>query len=300
MIAVITGADGFIGHCLAKQLLDRGYKVIGIGININRVKDLDSDAFEFIVAKFENYVDLADKLPKKIDFFFHFAWDGVFGEAFKDYSLQINNAKYACDALMIAKRVNCKKFILASTINVLETRAYMSLDSFEPRYTNVYSMCKLAAEMICKTLAYQNGIEFNCGLISMVYGENNASKMVPNVVIRNLLEGVESNLVGAEVPYDLIYVEDVARLFIAIAEKGVNQKTYYVGHSRLSTFGELFNAIKKIINPKGILNFGVYEDKNRIDYSLIKLDELEKDTGCSPIEDFELSIIKTANWLKQM
>lgn len=296
---VVTGADGFIGHCVVEHLLKLNKKVYAIGINGDKLSDLECDNLEFIKAYFEDYSTLAEKLMNKnIDTFFHFAWNGVFGEAFKNYELQLSNAKYCCDALMIAKEIGCKKFVLASTINTLETRHYMTLDHFQPRFTNVYAMSKLCAEMMCKTLAYQNKIEFNCGLISMVYGENNGSKMVPNIVIGNLLTGKDSNLVPADVPYDLIYVHDVADGFIAIGENGIDQKTYYVGHQQLSTFGEIFTKIRDILNPNGKLNFGVYPDTNAIDYSLMNLSGLYDDTRYEPSYDFEESIRNTANWLK--
>ena len=295
---VVTGADGFIGSVLTEQLLQMGAEVFAVGIDEKKLSHIYNDKLHFIKAFFEEYENLGDRIDGEIDCFYHFAWNGVFGEAFKNYELQLLNCKYACDALMIAKSLNCKKFVLASTINTLETRKYMSLDNFQPRFTNIYAMSKLSAEMMCKTLAYQYGIEFNCGLISMVYGENNGSKMIPNIVIGNLLQNKETNLVPAETVYDLIYVKDVAKGFISIAEKGINQKTYYVGHSNLSTFGELFTKIKEIINPNGVLNFGVYQDTNAIDYSLINLKALEEDTGFEPSYDFTESIVNTANWLK--
>ena len=297
--AIVTGADGFIGHCLVKHLLSLGVEVFGIGINKDKILGLNCDKLHFIKAYFEDYINLPTLLPKlDYDAFFHFAWNGVFGNAFKNYELQLSNAKYCCDALMIAKQLNCKKFILASTINTLETRHYMSLDYFEPRYTNIYAMAKLSAEMMCKTLAYQNKIEFNCGLISMVYGENNYSMMIPNIVISNLLQNKESNLIDYNTKYDVIYVEDVANAFIAIADKGVNQKTYYIGHSNLSTFGEIFTKVKSLINPNGVLNFGVYKDTTIIDYSLIDIAALKNDTNFEPTYNFDKSILSTANWIK--
>lgn len=294
----ITGADGFIGSCLVSHLLDRNIEVWAIGISDNNLINNKQDKLHFIKAYFEDYQFLKDKLPNDLDCFYHFAWNGVFGEAFKDYEKQLMNCKYACDSLMIAKSINCKKFILASTINVLETRNYMTMDKFAPRYTNIYAMAKLSSEMMCKTLAYQNNINFNCGLISMVYGENNKSKMIPNVVMTNLLNNNESNLVPYDSPYDMIYVHDVADAFIAIGEKGVNQKTYYVGHPNLSTFGQIFDNIRNIINPNGVINYGVYPDTNAIEYSLIDLKGLYNDTGFEPKFDFKKSILITSEWLK--
>lgn len=297
--AVVTGADGFIGNCLVKHLLEIGYYVIGIGIDENKVKNFNSASFLFIKAYFEDYKLLREKIKISIDYFFHFAWNGVFGDKFKDYKLQLSNASYACDAVLLAKELGCKKFILASTINTLETLDYFGKSDIEPRYTNVYAMSKLSAEMIGKTIAYQNNIEFNCGLISMVYGPNNYSLMVPNVVMLNLLNGKPSNLIDYNINYDLIYVDDVARAFIAIAEKGLNLKTYYVGHTKLARFGDFFVKIRDIIDKKGILNFGIYPNKANINYNLINLGELNEDTGFAPTEDFDETIIKTCKWLKQ-
>lgn len=298
--AIVTGGDGFIGRCLVNLLLNNNYEVFVIGLNEKNIECLKTPKLHFIRAFFEDYQSLDNKIREKdFDLFFHFAWNGVYGEAFKDYEKQILNCKYTCDALMLAVKLNAQKFVLASTINVLETRHYMSCDSFEPRYTNIYSMAKLSSEMMCKTLAFQNNIEFNCGLISMVYGEKNFSKMVPNVVITNLLKGEESNLVEYNTKYDLIYVEDVADAFLHIGEKGKSQKTYYVGHSKLSTFGDIFTNIKNIVNPNGKLNFGVFKDKTCIDYELIDISSLERDTGFVPKTDFKESIIKTSKWLKE-
>lgn len=296
----VTGADGFIGHRLVKNLLAKNIEVFAVGISENKLQDLKCEKLHFIQAYFEDYNILKNKLPEDLDCFYHFAWNGVYGDAFKDYKLQLSNCKYACDALMIAVECKCKKFVLASTINVLETRKYMTMDSFQPRYTNIYATSKLSAEMICKTLAFQNSIEFNCGVISMVYGENNFSKMITNVVLENLIRNKESNLIDADTIYDIIYVEDVANAFIAIGEKGINQKTYFVGHENLSTFGKIFNEIKKIVNPNGILNFGVYKDVNAIDYDLIDRSALRLDTNFVPNTDFKNSIINTANWLKNI
>ena len=91
--AVVTGADGFLGNCLAKHLLKKGYKVIGVGLDEKKVKNIESADFSFINAKFEEYINLKAMINCKIDYFFHFAWNGVFGEKFKDYSLQFSNSK---------------------------------------------------------------------------------------------------------------------------------------------------------------------------------------------------------------
>ena len=133
----------------------------------------------------------------------------------------------------------------------------------------------------------------------MVFGEENKSMMVPNVVLTKLLSGKSPDLIDGNGLYDLIYVKDVASGLVAIGEKGTPMKSYYLGSRKLKSFKELFLEIGKIINPSVNINFGAYPDANYIDYSLINLDELYDDTGFEPKCDFKESILKTSAWLKE-
>ena len=295
--AIVTGADGFIGSRLVKKLINEGYFVYCVGVSKNKLKLPENDGV-FIKAFFEDYDDLVNKLPLNCDLFYHFAWNGISGEYFKDYLKQLNNCMYACKAMEIAIKLKTKKFVLASTINELEIiKAFYSNEKIEPRFTNTYSVAKFAAETICKTLAYNYGIKFNCGLISMVYGKGNCSKTVQNIAIKNFLFNKDVNLVDKKSPYDLIHVDDVAEAFYLIGEKGINLKTYFVGHSSISTFGELFDSIKCILNSKSTINYGVYKDKSTIDYSMLDLKALEVDCGFKCNISLKDGILETAEFL---
>ena len=117
--------------------------------------------------------------------------------------------------------------------------------------------------------------------------------------MKNLIEGKSPNLVEGNFLYDWVYIEDIVKALCAIADKGINQKSYYIGHEKLYTFKEIANSVKNIINPNVVLNFGAYKDSINIDYSKINLSELRVDTGYFPDNDFEESIIRTSNWIKE-
>lgn len=243
---------------------------------------------------------LAEMISEQnFDVFYHFAWQGVFGDSFKDYALQLQNARYACEALMQAKRLNCKKFVFAGTYNEFEVKSFMDDMSYKPRYTCIYASAKLVAELMCRTLAYQNNISYNAGSVCMAYGENNHSEMLPNIVLRQLLNGEEPQLIEGKNHYDLVYVEDVAAAFEAIGERGIDHRSYYIGHRNLRTFKELLCEVRDIINPDVQLRFGAFQDTSSMDYSKIDLDALYRDTGFECKADFKESILKTAQWLKQ-
>lgn len=298
---IVTGATGFIGSSVVKKLLSMGVIVYGIDIDLNKLNAFKNNHnFIPIVASFENYKDLP-KLIKvsQIDIFYHFAWAGGFTTAIKDYKLQMENAAYAGDAIIAAKEIGCKKFVYAGTYNQFEIQNFLASKTFEPRYTCIYSTGKTAAGLICRTLAFNIGIEYSAGLIPMPYGENNYSKQLVNVVISSLLNGVPPKLVEGNNTYDLVYISDIVDAFIAIGSKGIDQKEYYIGHRTLKTFREWMIEIRDILAPEVQLRFGDYKDKQNIDYSMIELNALYEDTAFECQADFKESIQRTAEWIKK-
>ncbi len=300
--AIITGATGFIGSALTKRLLSDGITVYGVGLNKDKLEQMKQYGdFIPVVANFDFYVQLPQLInDSDIDVCYHFAWDGVFGNSFKDYDLQLKNAKYACDSLMAAVKLKCNKFVLAGTSNqyTIATRLKENFD--ESRYTCIYGAAKVAADMMCKTLAHYHDINYNSGLVCMAYGEGNRSKMLPNIVINQFNKGIRPKLVEAENEYDLIYIKDIVDAFIAIAEKGIDQKSYYVGHRDKRTFGEIIGSIRDVLAPDMELIFGEYKETSDMDYSLIDRDALFRDTGFECKADFRESILKTAEWVKTL
>jgi nucleoside-diphosphate-sugar epimerase len=74
--------------------------------------------------------------------------------------------------------------------------------------------------------------------------------------------------------------------FYAMAESGVNMKTYYVGHQELKTFKEWFSEVRDIVKPGAEIAFGAYPTDNHIDYEHIDIQELTRDTGYRASSDF--------------
>lgn len=299
---IVTGAGGFIGSALTKKLLNDNISVIGIDVSCEALSQFSNyDNFKPVIADFSKYDQLHEMIKEAdIDVFYHFAWQGVFGNAFKDYRMQLDNAKYACDAFVEAVKLHVKKFVFAGTMNEYEMDTYISKDEFAPRFTYIYSAVKQVSEAICKTLSHNSQTQFCAGRIAMAYGENNKSRMLPNVVIQNLLEGLPSKLIEGNNLYDMVYIDDIVEAFVAIGESGKSMRSYYIGHRKIKTFKEIVTEIAKIINPGGVLLFGEYPDEESgINYDCINRDALYNDTGFECKADFKESILRTAEWIKK-
>lgn len=229
---------------------------------------------------------------------FHLAWDGTWGAPFKDYERQLKNAKYACDMSVEAAKLGCRRFVLAGTIVQLETLTYMLSDEGKPQYSCIYGTAKNTAAMLCRIEAEQRGMGWNTAILSSVYGEGDTSQMIENVLIKSFLSGARPRLVVGENNYDCTYVDDVAEGLIAIAERGRVNKTYYVGHRRLRTFRDIVCEIRDALAPGMELRFGEYPGTAPIDYSLIDVDALYRDTGFEPKISLNEGMARTAAWMK--
>lgn len=300
--AVVTGATGFIGSNLVRELLSRGVRVYGIGTNIAKLIDSGFEGdFIPVTADFRVFDSLDKYIPEKdIDVFYNMAWQGGFTSALKDYGLQFSNAQAACDALISATKIGCKKFVYAGTVNEIEINQFMNNERFTPRNTNIYASAKVAADMICRTLAYNNDIQYCSALIPLPYGVGNASRQLINIVIKNAYEGAPSKLIPGDNLYDIAHISDVVRALYDIGESGKSMRSYYIGHRNLRTFKEIVTQIRDTINPEAELRFGEYKDSLNMDYSYTDLEALYNDTGFECSADFEETIKEQAEWLKSI
>lgn len=298
---VITGTSGFLGGSLARTLLNQGVLVYGVDRG-NKAKQEFQKYTNFIPvnASFEEYPSLPQLIKDRdINIFYHFAWAGGFTTAIRDYKLQLSNAGYAGDAVVAAQQMGAGRFVYANTYNQYEIINFLESDCFEPRYTCIYSTAKTAAGLICRTLAYNLGIEYSAALIPMPYGENNYSKQLVNVVIHSLLNGQAPRLVEGNNLYDLVYIQDIVDALIAIGERGRDKKEYYVGHRALKTFKEWMIEIRDNLAPEIVLKFGEYKDNQQIDYSRVDLEALFEDTGWQCKYELKDRISQTAEWVKK-
>lgn len=297
---IITGVTGFIGSALAKRLLKQGVEVYGVGRDSNKFSELEQYAlFHKIVLDFEQYSDLHKYFEGiSIDCFFHAAHRGVNGSKKSDYRVQIQNLEIACETLQQAILMGCKRYLFIGSVDEYEISNMPDTVFVKPTHSRIYAATKFSSEIIGKTIAYENKIEYVSALLSLTYGEGNSTNILPNVLIRNCEQGVPTNLIKGDNYFDAIYIEEALDGVIAVAEKGKPFESYFIGHTELRTFKEIVLAISDIIDYKSDLNFGSYPDPSfSLDYSLIDRSKLFQDTGVLCNSDLKESIIRTKNWL---
>lgn len=89
--ALVTGANGFVGSSLVKDLIANGIEVIALdheGCNNNIPVGV-----RFVAHELAESERIPAMIPDRdIDVFYHFAWVGSAGSARADTALQLKNA----------------------------------------------------------------------------------------------------------------------------------------------------------------------------------------------------------------
>lgn len=296
--AIVTGANGFIGSAVCRALLNKNIKVYAIIHNASDNLPI-SDNLTIIKGDLKNLIDLRDALyGVNADVFYHFAWEGASGAVLANESVQIPNIAYTCDILRLASDIKCKRFIFSGTINELELVNLYNADKYLPRAACIYGVAKLSADFMAKTLSRELNIEYITGVIGSSFGPGDKSWRIHNTVIDCMLKNTSPSLVSGEALHDWVYIDDIADLFYAIGVLGHNMKSYYLGHRNLRKLKDIVLDVRDTLAPCLEIKFGEIKDNFHIDYSLMDLNAVYKDTGQECKCDFKGSIVKTAEWVK--
>lgn len=300
MRALVTGASGFIGSALCNALLDSGYDVIGVirkNGNTPSITSNGSGTYRSIECNLDDYDNLAAMVDCKIDYFYHFAWQGVSGAEISNPEIQVSNILYTCKAAEAAIKLRASRFIFAASLITFETN-YAIAHHKKLSPNSVYGSSKLAAAQISQSLCQQNGINYCEAVISNVYGAGETSLRLINSSIRKLLSGKHCSFTEGTQDYDFIYISDAAKGLVAIGECGKEGTSYYLGNGLIQPLKIYLSLMRDEVAPDAELGFGEIPAKDfSLDYTQFDLHELENDTGFKPSITFSEGIRKTRDWI---
>lgn len=301
-VAIVSGANGFIGSAVVKELLNHDYKIYAL-IRDGRGKNLPQDSRVIpIVCELSEMSCLKDKLPEdSYHIFYHFAWAGSAGAARADTVLQLQNAQWTVDALRTAKEVGCSRFVCAGSIMEHETMAAAYTQGNQPGLGYIYGGGKVIAHIMCMSVAAQIGIELVWPEITNAYGIGEKSPRMVNTTIQKCIRGEAPQFTAGTQNYDFVYIDDVARAFRLIGENGKPFHEYLIGSSQARPLREFLLEMQASIAPGLPFKFGDIPFTG-VDLPLSNFDctQTEYDTGFKAQVSFAEGCKKTMEWWKSL
>lgn len=300
--AIITGPTGSIGTALIDYLVNNDVEVLAIIRRGSKRKDNIINhslvtCLELNLDEIKNISQYTDK--KGYDVFYHFAWDGTFGNSRNNMQGQLLNIQYTLDAVEAAASVGCKRFIGAGS-QAEYGRVEGTLSASTPTFPeNGYGIAKLCAGQMSRILCEQKGMEHIWTRILSIYGPNDGLATMVMSTIGKLLNGEKASLTKGEQRWDYLYSKDAGKAMYLIGEKGQHGKIYSIGSGKVRELRDYIEIIKENIDANAELRYGdiPYAEK-QVMYLCADISDLQKDTGFVPDYSFEEGIKETIEWYR--
>lgn len=259
MRVFITGASGFIGSYLFRELVNAGHEILALKrttTNLYRIDDCkgkacwieDSPAFEQELVAF------------KPEIVYHLAWKGVAAKERVDWNIQESNIQMFQTLLNIAPKCGTKKFVGVGSqaeYGAFETKID---ESYPANPNSAYGAVKYACLTILKTYCEIHGIDWYWFRVFPCFGPTEEDNWLIPSLIKSICTQDHMDLTPGEQKLAYLYVGEVARsIYSPIKDIKSHSGVYNICSDNPVPLKTLVTSIRDMVNPNFILNFGALQ-----------------------------------------
>jgi nucleoside-diphosphate-sugar epimerase len=265
--AYISGAYGFIGSYLAKELSENGVEVTSLR---------------------------RGELPEKpADVFYHLAWECATGLGRSDPFTQLHNVEITLRTITDAYLSGCKKFVALGTI-------YEKL-ALPEKFGNAdfYVLAKRHAHETADRLAKKLGIDFVWTTVCHPVGNGIKPEQMIAQTVRDLLDGNPPQMGPADTWYDIVSVRDLALGLRLVGDYKLPGREYFIGSGDPRILKNYLTQLPEILGVSTKINLGARPDDGlRFRNEWFDISPLKNDTGYNPKVTFGEAIKDVAKGIK--
>lgn len=259
---VITGCTGAVGYAIIDYALNHKMKVLAIARPETKALDSFKDNKYFLLYECDLKELKNIKAEGSYSYFIHLAWQSSFGEDRNNKEIQQKNAEYTKDAVLLAEKFHCKKFIGAGSQAEYGLTDKKITEETPLNPISEYGKAKIDACNAAKELCKEKSIVFIWPRLFSVYGINEKTYTFTSTCILSFLKNECPPLSPCEQLWDYINSEDVARAYFFLLEKAPSGEIYNIAYGKQKKLSDFAAIIYDEISPECILKFGERDYNN--------------------------------------
>ena len=299
---LVTGANGYLGAQLCRNLSQQGYRVSGLCYPVipsdKNWQQCFEELFVFDIRDEEKLKEIADKdfgtIIHLVSLDHHQSSDRP------DFVASIN-VMPTWNLLHIFSKKGLKKFIYFSTIHVYGSDLKGVITEEHPtNCTNPYALTHYLGENICRYYAENSDVKCMIARLSNSYGapvfsDNNCWWLVVNDLCRNAFLNKQILLQSDGSPLrDFIHGSDVCKAVEVLLEKGENKQIYHLNSGTTYAVLELAEIVQRVYRTlygetipvststqNSVCDFSVFSSKEKYSIANQKLTQLGFFPACS-------------------
>ncbi len=296
---VVTGATSMLGVALIQECIRQNTEVLAIvRSDSGRLDRLPkSNLIEVYESKLEN-LRFIQNIYKKYDVFYHFAWDYTSKDSRDNPVLQEKNIQYTLDAVELANRLKCSKFIGAgSQAEYGKVDGIIRADTVA-NPTIAYGVAKYAAGKLSEKRCSQLGMVHIWGRIFSLYGRYDNEGTMLVYAIDQFLKNREAVFSEATQLWDYLHESDAGKIFWRLGELVNRSGVYCVASGQPRVLKEFILELKECFDARVKCCFSASNKKDSIIGLNPDAEALFQDIDYTPQIKFKDGIIDMINYRK--
>ena len=302
MKVLLTGATGFIGSHVARQLIRRGHSVRAVmraGADPRRVAELLPALERATLDLWSASRSELEAACGGVELVIHPAWYAVPGK----YLAARENLDCAAGSLRLleaAAAAGARRFVGVGSCFEYEFTDQPLAESNPVGPRSLYAASKVATRYQGEQLAQLLGVSFAWARVFYLYGPHEDERRLVPAVIRSLLRGESIDVTSGVQVRDFLHVADVAAGLVAAAESALTG-VVNVGSGEPVTIRQIVETLEQLTGRKGLARFGARPD-HPTDPPFVCADvsRLRGATGWRPAFTLISGLEDTIRWSKSL
>ena len=279
-----------IGTALIEAAVENSTEVYAIVRNNSKRMDrlIKSPLVHVVYGDLSTLKDVRD-IPFNCDALYHFAWSGTSKAERDDPLIQEENIKYSLDAVELAHRTGCKRFIGAGS-----QAEYGPTDEVIDCHTKFapiisYGVTKCAANLLSRKLCEKYGIIHVWGRIFSVYGPHDNKGTMLECAISSWKRGETVHFSSGRQYWNYLYETDAGNMFYELGDESTPAGEYFVAGMDSAPLIQYIDVLRKTYG-KGANAIFADSDSSKLPGLNVDMSETKERLKYVPKVPFEVGI----------